>query len=300
MSTPQEIDYSFPQLGKSRWILIGVSVFLLGLVLYFPFMFKVKSVVKTQLNKIPGCAVDYEDIQLEFLLPKIIVKDLVLPRSCFGKFGDPLRMDNVFLYFRGLSFSPFGPHFKLETNVNGLPISSYLTAGIGGIAVNVKENILDLKNLKPLIPELNLLGKVTIDALVKLKGQKLNDFKLNIRSKNFTLPGQNIKGFKLGTMRLNNLLLKADMDGNKLKIENFILGDQDADIRANFKGDLKLNQKNMASSQMDLKGEVAFSNNFLEKYAIIKLVMNKFDKKDEFYQIKLTGPLTNPKPSSAR
>lgn len=296
----EEIDYSFPPLGKSKWITLTIAVFIVGVITYFPFMFKVKSLVKSQLNKVPGCAVDYEDIQLEFFLPKVIVKDLVLPQSCFGKFGDPLRMENVYLYFRGLSFSPFGPHFKIETNLNGLPISSYLTAGIGGVAVNVKENVVDMTKLKALVPALNLSGKVTIDALVKLKGRQLSDLKLNVRSKDFTLPGQNIKGFKLGTMRLNNLLLKANLKGKKLVVDDFILGDQEAPIRSNFKGNIKLNQRNIASSMLDLKGEVAFSTSFLEKYAIIKLVMNKFDKKDEFYQIKLTGPLMNPKPSSAR
>lgn len=296
----ETIDYSFPKIGKSKWIVVIITIFLLGIIVYFPFMYKVKSLVKTQLNKVPGCSVDYQDIQLEFFLPKVIVKDLVVPQSCFGKFGDPLKMENVFVNFRGLSFSPFGPHFKIETNLNGLPISSYLTTGIGGIAINIKENEIDLKKLKTLLPKINLAGKVKIDALVKLEGQKISDLKLNVRSKDFTLPGQNIQGFKLGTMRLNNLLIKANMNGKKLIVEDFILGDDESPIRANFKGNIALNQRNITSSQLDLIGETAFSSQFLEKYAIIKLVMNKFDKKDEFYQIKLTGPLMRPKPSSPR
>ena len=296
----ETIDYSFPRIGKSKWITITIAIFLLGLIIYFPFMFKVKSLVKTQLNKVPGCSIDYKDIKLEFFLPKVIVEDLIVPQSCYGKYGDPLRMDKVFLYFRGFSFSPFGPHFKIETNLNNIPFSSYLTTGIGGIAINIKENEIDLSKLKKLVPKVNLAGKVKIDALVRLSGQKITDLKLNIRSKDFTLPAQNIQGFKLGTMRINNLLLKASMNGKKLKMDDVILGDDDSPIRANFKGTVSLNQRNMASSQLDLNGEVAFSSSFLEKYAIIKLVMNKFDKKDEFYQIRLTGPLMRPKPSSPR
>lgn len=296
----EEIDYNLPRLGKSKWITSTLIVFILGFIAYFPFMYKVKSTVKKQLNGIPGCSVDYDDINLEFFLPKVIIKDLVVPQSCFGKFGDPLKMDALYFYFRGLSFSPFGPHFKIETNLQGLPIESYLTAGIGGIAINLRENVIEMKKLKKLLPALNLSGKVTIDALVKLSGQKLSDLKLNIRSKDFTLPGQDIKGFKLATMRLNNLLLKADLVGKKLKVHDFILGDEEAAVRANFKGHINMNQRNFIASTLDLSGEVAFSNDFLEKYAIIKLVMNKFDKKDEFYQIKLSGPLSRPKPSSLR
>lgn len=296
----ETIDYSFPKLGKSKWITLTVGIFLLGIIIYFPFMFKVKSLVKTQMHKIPGCSVDYQDIKLEFFLPKVIVKNLVVPQSCFGKYGDPLKMSKVFLYFRGFSFSPFGPHFKIETQLNDIPLSSYLTTGFGTIALNIKENEIDLSKLRKLIPTVNLSGKIKIDALVKLNGKDIDDLKLNIRSKDFTLPGQTIQGFKLATMRLNNLLLKANKKGKKLILESFIIGDDDAPIRSNFKGNVTLNQRNLTASQLDLIGEVAFSSKFLESYAIIKLVMNKFDKKDEFYQIKLTGPLMRPKPSSPR
>lgn len=295
-----DLDYSFPKVGKSKLITSLIAIFLLGIIIYFPFMFKIKSVVKEQLNHIPGCAVDYDDIHLEFLLPKLIVRDLAIPQSCFGQHGAPLRMDNVYLYFRGLSFSPFGPHFKIETNLNGIPLSSYLSAGIGGVALNVKDNEFELNKVSKTLPAINLAGKIKLDLLARMKGQNLSDLKLKIESKDFTLPGQNIQGFKLATMRLNNLLIKADMAGKKVKVSDFIVGDQDAPIRANFRGDLAINQRNFTGSQLNLKGEVAFAQSFLEKYSIIKLVMAKFDKKDEFYQIKLTGPLSSPKPTSAR
>lgn len=296
----ENIDYSFPKMGRSKWIVITLTVFLFGFIIYFPFMYKMKSVVKSQLHKIPGCSIDYQNIKLGLFLPKVVVKDLVVPQSCFGKHGQPLKMDKVFLYFRGLSFSPFGPHFKIETNLNDIPISSYLTTGIGGIAINIKENTIDLSKLNIFFPQVNLAGKIKIDALIRLSGKKISDFKLNIRSTDLSFPGQKIQGFKLTTMRMNNLLLKASMNGNKLQVQNIILGDDDSPIRANFKGNIGINQRNITSGQLDLKGEVAFSSRFLEKYAIIKLVMNKFDKKDEFYQIRLTGPLMRPKPSSPR
>jgi len=303
MSSKEEldsIDYKIPGMRRSRWITYLVVCFITGLFLYFPITYKVKSIIKSGLNSIPGCSIEYKDLTFEYFLPKVIVNDLNIPKRCFGQSGEPLAIDNTKIYFRGFSFSPFGPHFKVEASVFDTKISTYITAGIGGVAVNIKENIIELSKIQSILPIVKLAGKVKVDAILKLKGNKISDLKIHIRSKDFILPGQSISAFTLATMRLNDFLVKAEMVNSKLKITNMILGDSEAPIRANFKGDIKLNTKNIRSSNLNLKGEVAFSEGFLNKYSIIKLLMNKFDKKDEFYQIQIKGPLSSPTPSSPR
>lgn len=296
----EEIDYSYPIIGKMKLTYVFLIIFSFGFISYFPFMYSLKSLIKNQLRSIPNCSVSYDDITLELFMPKVIVTNIKIPRRCISATSPNIKIKDLSLYFRGMSFSPFGPHFKLVTNLSDIPLESYVTIGPSEIAVNLRENVIDLAKLNKIIPDFSLSGKVTIDALVKTSNFKLSDLKVNIRSKDLTLPGQSIRGFKLNTMRLNNLLLKANMVKQKVKVEDFILGDEQADIRANFKGDIKLNQRNIITSVLNLSGEVAFSNKFLDDYSIIKLVMNKFDKKDDFYQIKLGGTFSNPKPSSLR
>jgi hypothetical protein len=297
----QSLDYSLSFFSRPRWVTISIAVLLLGIISYFPLMYKMNSFIKRQLQSLPGCALDYDEIKFEFFLPKVIVSDITVPQSCIGKFGEPLKMDALFVYFRGFSFSPLGPHFKIETNLNNMPLELYLTQGISATALNVRDNYIDTKKLNKIFPEFNLNGKVKIDALIKISDSEIKDLKINISSKDLLFPAQDILGFKLTSLKVNNLLIKGEVKQNKkLVIEDIILGDIDSPIRANFKGSLDLNAKNFLLSQMNLAGEVAFNNAFLEKYAIIKLFMAKFDKNDEYYQIKITGPLRQPNATSAR
>jgi type II secretion system protein N len=296
----EEIDYKLPILGRSKWIIGILAVLFISIFLYFPISYKVKSLIKSNISKIPGCPLQYNNITTELFFPKLVVEGLSIPMRCFNQNGQPIKLEKVFLFFRGFSFSPFGPHFKLETQLNKNPISAYITAGIGGIALNIRENTLELdKILKP-FPDVKFSGKVEVDALVRINSGELSDLKLNIRSKNFMLPAQSIKGFSLSNMNINDLLIQTQMTGNKLNIKNIIMGDTDSPIRAKFNGDIKMHKKNIKMSTLNVKGEVAFSQTFLEKYMIIGMFMKKYDKKDEFYQLKIGGTIGRPNPTSAR
>jgi len=301
MSTDLEkIDYSLPQIGKTKWIGLMLTVFFLGIFIYFPITYKMKSILKESLSKIPGCPISYKEIGTEFFFPKLIITDLIVPMSCFNQYGDPITLKKTNLNFRGLSFSPFGPHFMLETSVLKNNISAYLTAGFGSFAINIRENRLDLKNLLKPVEKVKLTGSVLVDALIKVSNGEISDLKVNLISKDLGFPAQSIQGFKLYNLKLNNLLLKAQNNGKSLAIENFIVGDANSPIRSSFKGNIKMNTKNVLMSQVDLKGEAFFSKEFIEKYAFIKILMAKFNKKDDFYQIELKGPLSSPSTETSR
>ena len=295
------VDYNFPKLGKSKWIIAISFTFVFSVFLYFPISEKINNTVQGLLASNPRCAISYEDISFSFFLPKIIVSNLNIPGSCMGNGQKDIFLKETFLNIRGLSFTPFGPHFLLETELYKNKIEAYFTIGMGSFALNLQEAKLNLKNLKELIPMVKLEGDVTIDALVEFDTKSITDLKAHIYSKDLIIPAQKISAFSLSPLNIQNFLLKANKTGsNKIQIEELIVGNTNSPIRANFKGPIKLNQRNMAMSQLDLLGEVAFSKSFLEKYSVINLVMGKFTKKDEFYQIKLTGPLTRPNPTSPR
>ena len=99
MSTNQleNLDYKYPRIGKSKWIVITASIFLISLFIYFPITYKVKSILKKQLTSIPGCPLDYKDIRTEFFLPKLVVEELSIPARCLNLRNSPdLKMKKVF------------------------------------------------------------------------------------------------------------------------------------------------------------------------------------------------------------
>ena len=296
-----DIDYELPPKGKSKWILGSLALFIITLFLYFPISNKIKRTIKKQLTSIPGCPLNYDDVSFELFLPKVVIKDLNIPSKCFGNQASfPLKLQRTLLHFRFFSLSPFGLHFMLETKLINENFAAYLTVGLQSIAVNIRDNQIDMKVLSLLLPDLKMKGKVKIDTLLKLDNGELIDLKLNLRSKNLVIPPQKVKSFVLSKIELNDFLLKAKMETSKLLIQDIILGDMNSPIRSSFKGHINLSTKDIKRSTIDLKGEVKFSNSFIEKYGIIKLFMSKFDKKDEFYQVQLKGPITNPTTSSER
>lgn len=298
----EQINYGMPKLGKAKWSLYVLGLFFASFVMYFPAVSVLEGKVKSALSSLPGCPIAYKSANFSFFLPKLKIEGLTLPSSCFGRRGQDLKLDQTKLHIRGLSFSPFGPHFKLETSLYGNPLAAYVSAGIGGFSLAMDDASVDLGKISPLLPgDVKLAGKADINLLAKATTEGLKEADLKLASKSFAFPAQTIQSFAFKRMDINNVLLKAQMEpGGLIKVRELIVGDANSPIRANFGGSVRLNRRTPVASRLDLKGEVAFSEQFLDDYAVIGMVMNQFDKKDDFYQIQLQGTLAAPSPSSPR
>lgn len=296
LGNAEEIDYSFPKLGKKRWALILTSFFLIGFIGAFPFFLTIENKIKSALSSIPGCSISFKEINFHFFLPKVVVSDVAIPASCYSnKNIAPLELKEIRLNFKGISFAPFGPHFKLETVVLENPINAYLTFGIFSHAINIKDNKFDLSKISPLLPELKLKGEVLLNALLNFSNSNIQELKIAASSKNLMIPGQKIFGFTLPMLNIGDFLLKGQMDQKSvLKVENFILGDTESPIRSNFNGTINLNTRNISSSRLNLNGEVSFSEKFMTDIPLIEMAMQRFTKKDQFYQIAITGQMASP------
>ena len=295
----EEIDYRLPQLGKLRWFLLITFSFAIFLFMSFPIKKNIDDSIKSALYSIPGCSLDFKEINFEFLLPKVIVKDINIPMSCFRKVGHPIKLKHLTLNWRGLNFAPFGPHFKIQTNILGNDITAFHTLGLSSQVIKIQDVNLKMESLRQILPEIKLNGRLKTNSLIKINSTGLSDLKLTVQSKDLVLPSQEIMRLKLPNLEFNNLFIKANMTKpNEIQVQDIIVGDTESPIRANFKGSIKLNQKNFSTSKLDLIGEVAFSSLFLEKFAIIQLFMNKFNKKDDFYQLHFDGPITSPNVTS--
>ncbi len=291
-----EVEYSFG-VQKLLLALLVIVAFTVAFLAHFPLEKKVEVLVKTQLAKIPGCRIDFENLRFEFFLPKAVLSEVTLPGSCMGG-RQPVKMQQLALHFRGPSFSPLGVAFKVTGDLQGTPVAVNYAAGPSTQVFNIQEPKFPLSVLNRLMPNLpKMEGSVDFNAKISLEGQNLSEILLAIDSQNFVLPSQSLNDLKLPRLPLGNFSLKVESQGpRKLLIKELILGKPEAPIRGKFAGSLNLAPGAIGLSPLDIKGEAAFSPEFIQAFPLISFMLQQFAQKDGFYQIKLGGTLSNIRP----
>ena len=278
-------------------ILMVVFLFVFSFLNFYPIGDKIKSVIKTSFNG-KGCNPDFDEIHMEWLMPKIIVTNLSIPASCLERAGEPLRFSYLTLNYNIINFMPFGLPFRIETSFGGQAISLYYVLGFNSQMIRLKDQTLNLAKLQPLFGErFKIAGNVTTDLNVSMSKNIINHLDLKAQSKDLQIPPQNIEGFTTPALKLNEFYLEAASDTHpRIKIEKLIMGDTDSPLRANFKGKIDLQDGNTSMSPLDLSGEIAFSENFRQALPLIDMMFQSFNQKDGFYQVRLGGTLGSPKP----
>lgn len=279
--------------------LIISSLFFVAFLNFYPIGTELKGFIKKNL-KGTACNPDYDEIRIEWLLPKLVVTDLVLPASCLGRAGDPLKFSFITINFQFVSFSPLGIPFKIETEMNAQPISLYFVQGFGERMVRLKDQSIVLARLQPLMGDVKLGGNITLDLnalMTNTNGIKKLSFKA--RSKDFQIPSQNLQGFTTPNLKINDLVVEANSENPpRVTVDKLFMGDTESPMRAQFKGHVDLQNGAMAMSPLNLTGEVSFSENFKQQLPLIDMMFQSFNQKDGFYQIRLGGTLGAPKPSA--
>ena len=291
-----EIQYK----SKIKVLLLILMVFFLfvfSFLNFYPIGDKIKSVIKTSFNG-KGCNPDFDEIHMEWLMPKIIVTNLSIPASCLERAGEPLRFSHLTLNYNIINFMPFGLPFRIDTSFGGQAISLYYVLGFNSQMIRLKDQTLNLTKLQPLFGErFKIAGNVTTDLNVSMSKNIINHLDLKAQSKDLQIPPQNIEGFTTPSLKLNEFYLEAVSDTHpRIKIEKLIMGDTDSPLRANFKGKIDLQDGNTSMSPLDLSGEIAFSENFRQALPLIDMMFQSFTQKDGFYQVRLGGTLGSPKP----
>lgn len=280
-------------------ILLVLFLFVFSFLNFYPIGDKIKDIIKSNF-KGAGCNPDFNQIHMEWIMPKIVVTDLVLPAACLDRAGEPLKFSHLTLNYNIINFAPFGLPFKIDTEFNGQPISMYYVLGIGTQMVRLKDQSLSLTRLQPLFGEtVKIGGNMTVDLNMEMSKEALTSLSLKAQSKDLLIPSQDIQGFNSPPLKLNEFYLEANSETPpRVTVDKLIIGDTDAPMRANFKGKIELQRGNTSMSPLDLVGEIAFSESFRQGMPLVDMLFQTFTQKDGFYQVRLGGTLGSPKPSA--
>ena len=297
-----EIDYK----SKVKFLLYIVLVFFLfsmAFLNFYPIGDKLKSQIKILTQNNPGCNPNFDEIRMEWLLPKIIVSDLSVPAACLGRQGEDLKFNFVKLNYHFISFSPFGLPFRLDTEVAGQPISLYYVQGIGKQMIRLKDQKLVLNRLQPLIgANFKLAGNLTVDLNLLMVNNQIDKLTFKAQSKDLQIPAQNLNlqglPVPLPSLKMNEFFVEANSDvPPRISIDRLILGDPESPVRANFKGSIELMNGAVGMSPMSLTGELALSEQFNQQtVGMVKNFLSSYTQKDGFYQLKIGGTLGAPAP----
>lgn len=305
MATVSEIQSLEEITYKSKikiyvYFFLVLFLFFMGFLNFFPIGDTFKSFLKTNL-KGTACNPDFDHIRIEWLLPKVIVSDLVLPASCLGQAGNPLTFRFVNINFNFINFSPLGLPFRIDTEMNAQPLSLYFVQGFGERMLRLKDQPLVLSRLEPLMGgKFKIAGNMTVDLnLLMSTNNVIKSLSFKAQSKDLQIPSQNLQGFTTPNMKLNDLYIEANSENPpRITVDKMIVGDPESPMRANFRGTIDLQQDALAFSPLNLTGEVAFSENFKQSLPLVDMMFQSFTQKDGFYQIRLGGTLGAPKPSA--
>jgi hypothetical protein len=302
MATASEIQSLEDIHYKGRikiWLypLIVTFIFIFAFLNYYPVGDQLKVLLKKNLQG-TACNPDFNELRMEWFLPKLVVTELDLPANCLNRRGESLKFSHLTIHFRLISFSPLGIPFRIDTEMNGQPLSVYFVQGFGKRLIRLKDQSLVLNRLQPLLgAKLKMAGNLTVDLSALLgSDNSLQELTLKAQSKDFQLPSQSVEDFTIPVIKVNLLKIEANTENPpRITLDQMFMGDTDSPMRANFKGKVDLQQGNIGFSAVNLEGGVSFSENFKQTVPLVDLLFESYPQKDGFYQIRIGGTLAQPK-----
>jgi hypothetical protein len=298
---PEEI-YVQNKVTITKLIGGAVAVFFIAFFLNFPISTIIKSKITAAISSNRACPISYDDISLEWFMPKVIIKKPVISGVCFNNPSSALKLKNLKVALNSPSFSPVGLRFHTKIKHKQTVLNVYPTLGVTRQAVRIEKSSISHETLRLLLgrKSIKFSGDFEIEALVKTNKGNLTEADVLISSTNLNLPPQNVGGLvDLPPMPIGQFQLKAKANAkNLLELNDVRLGDANSPIIASVEGNIKLNAHNMSNSNLDLLGEVKFSQTVLENFGILNAMLSsKTPSEKGFYKFKVSGRMASPIPS---
>lgn len=281
---------------KARLILIGIFLLFIGFLINFSLEERVNKYLQNTLGSNAACPIQFEKVELSYFLPKMIMRRPVILGACFGQFANRLEFKDIKVAFHSPSFYPVGLRLHVEALTGRSKINLYPVISVFSQNVKIENTVIDTQIFAPMT-QMNLSpvsGSLSIAGFLEFKSGTISDGDLEIVSRNFSLPSQNIQGFELTQLNLNTLKISARFtDADTLAIEEIKLGEAKAPLDLKLKGVLKLNHSNIMASNLTLSGPLRLSEYMLVNFAILKLFLPA-NNTSGTYTLKINGPLGNP------
>jgi type II secretion system protein N len=298
--TPEDKIYKLDGISIPKWIVITVIVMFLGFFLNFPISKMITSGVKKSLDSMRTCPISYDKIEVEyFFFPKVILKNPTVSGICFQNPSAALKFKELMIRLWFPSFLPPGIRFHIPIKYEKSEIDIYPTLTFGKLHLNIKDAKIDGKLLEILTGKLkNIHGTIEVNAIANIDKAGPASGELLVKSKDLVIGPQNISGLAVPNLPLRSLLIKAELERPRLTLLDVIIGDDKSPLKANMKGEIKLNMKHVPSSGLDIDGNVFFGQDFLSSFGILNLFLaGKQTGKDGSYPIKIQGTFMRPVPS---
>lgn len=294
----QDEIYVIPIDMKLKIIICSLVLTLTGLLMNLPVLINLEEQIETAIKSYPNCQISYKKLDLSYLLPKLTLKRPTIPGNCFNNPTSSLKLDSIDTSFTIPSFIP--PGLKFHSVIKGLKseINIYPRVSAGAVDIRITKSKVNAKLINALTIYPNLLnGHLDLEGFFATKKNKLDSGVAKLSSKNLIVPAQTINFFEIPELILNKLNLVIKINKNKLSINQLLIGNESAPIRAEIKGTVTLNQRAMNLSLLNLQGKVKFSPEFMKSFAIMEMMLAKAKPVDGFYNFTLTGTPAAPKPT---
>ncbi len=281
---------------KARLFVIGFFLLFFGFMINFSLEERLNKFLQTKLGQNASCPIQFEKVELGYIPPKMTMKKPVILGACFGQANNRLEFQDIKVALHSPSFYPVGLRLHVEGRSGQSYINLYPVISVFTQNVKIEKTRLDAQIFSAMT-EANLSpvsGMLSVEGFFEFKGGVVQDGDIDIVSRNFSLPSQNIKGFELTQINLETLNLSAHfLNAETISVDRIQVGKNNAPVELNLKGQIKVNQADFMGSVTTLTGSMKLTNYILTNFSFLKLFLPESNTSGT-YQLRIEGPLRNP------
>ncbi len=303
----QERIYQLPKSLKSKLMILAPVFFLTGLWLNFSFKQTIRHSIYEAVVNNRACPISFQELELGFLVPSARLVKPLIPGICFQSPDFNLRLDEIKV---GSSFfSVIPPALKFHALIQGMGSQLKLFPRLrwNQVDIRVAQSFISGQTISSLTPFPELFqGNISIDSLVNIPLKRsmpdMNALKSDIKAtgQNLIIPEQRISigplPFDVPKIEFAGLNLVASYNKNELEVRSLELGKVEGDLHLQLKGKIKVNQRNIKLSTLDLEGRFRIGTTILDKLSAIKLLLPQGKSETEYYNFELKGTFAGPVP----
>lgn len=281
--------------SRPKLIALGAVLLLFGFIFNFSLEDKINKWLILSLSSNQACPIIFEKVELSYFPPRIIIKNPVILGSCFGQINNKLSLQNIKISLHSPSFYPPGVKMHASIVAGKTSINIYPVVSPFSQYIEIEDSKIDSQLFAAMTSEniSPVSGTLSIEGFFKLSSGILEDGQLSIKSNNFYLPAQNIKGFEMTLINLKHLSIRTHFSNKTtMQIDHIEIGQTGTPIVLRLKGNLNINPNNFMSSQLQLAGPLHLSNYILVNFSFIKLFLPP-ENTSGTYQMRINGPLGN-------